>query len=146
MQEFDFEAAAKHAKRLDKMIGLAVSTLKLSITNFKHLVSFVNGLSIDDIIEGFVGIVKNLPKHILSFRQIAKKLFLALDDYTSLPPVIFMVRDLVEKVSDLFNDVKHDVMTLYNVCICLYIFIYINTLFIQILYLVCVTAINVKLT
>ena len=115
LQEFDFEEAFKLAKRVDKIIAVAVQSISTSIKTFKNIVTSVQNVNIDNIIEEFVDVVKKMPRHVFNFRKVSKRLLKAIDKYAILPPVFYQIKDFVQKVTNIFNDVKHDVMTLYNV-------------------------------
>ena len=68
-----------------------------------------------DIWTEFVNSVKALPKDVQNLRKVARKVLKTLEEYTDLPPVYTLIKNLVNKVETLFNDIKTDVMTLYNV-------------------------------
>ena len=86
--------------------------------------SSFKGTNFDDIIKNFIVSVKQLPHKVLNLHRIGKRLHNAIGAFVDLPPVVATVKGLVTKVTDLFKDIKADIMNLYSVSI---LFIVIST-------------------
>ena len=112
------EEALKFAEKMDRVINNVVRKVMSTIENFKRLVSTIRGFDIGDIIDDFINAIRNLPREVFDLRKIAKRISKVLDEYEALPPVFYQIKDFVRKVTGLFNDVKYDVINLYNVNIC----------------------------
>ena len=96
-----------------------VKIVKNVISNFENVRASWKGFSVQDIWLDFVDTVKALPKDVKNLRKVARKILKTLESYADLPPVYERVRGLVLTVTTLFNAIKTDVMTLYNVSTCL---------------------------
>ena len=94
-----------------------MDTVKDTINNFKGLVETWKGYDVSQIWVDFVDSIKNLPLDVQNLRKVGRKILKSLEEYTDLPPVYTLIKSLVTRVITLFNDIKSDVMTLYNVSI-----------------------------
>ena len=100
--------------------------LKEGVKSFKNLVSNFKNTDFKDIIKNLIESVKQFPRKVLNLRRIGKLIYKAIGKFVELPPVVTQVKGLVNKVSTLFNDIKTDVMNLYNVSITLLFFVSMN--------------------
>ena len=92
-----------------------VEIVKKSITGFKDVHESWKGMSVRDIWLDFVDSVKSLPKDVQNLRKVGRKILKTLEEYTDLPPVYALIKEFTLKIIALFNDIKTDVTTLYNV-------------------------------
>ena len=99
-------------------MNTVIKTIKDAVKSFKSLVSTFKNTDFSDIIKHLIESVKQLPRNVLNLRRIGKRIYKAIGKFVELPPVVTQVKNLVTKVTTLFNDIKTDVMTLYNVSMC----------------------------
>ena len=83
--------------------------------NFKNLIVSVNNFDIGEIFEQLKQVLKELPKKILNFPKIGKRILDVIKRYSTMPPVVKKIKDVVERVRNLFLDIKNDVTEFYEV-------------------------------
>lgn len=115
IQEYGYDAIEKFADLYDKFVKKVITTIKGSVESFKALVSAFKDTKFSDIIDNLIESVKQLPAKVFNLRRIGKRIYKAIGKFVELPPVVTHVKNLVTKVTTLFNDIKTDVMKLYNV-------------------------------
>lgn len=84
-------------------------------SQFKQLVNVWKNFDIGEAFDNFIEAIKNLPKKVLDLKKIGRKILRTLDEYVDLPPVVQTIKELVEYVSNVFHDIKSDVMEFYHV-------------------------------
>ena len=58
--------------------------------------------------------ILDIPQ-VFNLRRLGRRLWRALGQYHTLPPVVEKIKALIRRVTALFNDIKTDVMRFYNV-------------------------------
>ena len=114
-QEYNYEAIQKFADLYDKVVKKVVNIITEAVNKFKELVGTFKNTKFSDILHNLIESVKQLPGKVFNLRRIGKRLYKAIGKFVELPPVVTQVKGLVTKVTTLFNDIKTDVMKLYNV-------------------------------
>ncbi|KAI0217504.1 hypothetical protein LSAT2_030722 [Lamellibrachia satsuma] len=114
LKEYGYDAIEKFADLYDKFVKKVITTIKGSVESFKALVSAFKDTKFSDIIDNLIESVKQLPAKVFNLRRIGKRIYKAIGKFVELPPVVTHVKNLVTKVTTLFNDIKTDVMKLYN--------------------------------
>ena len=115
LQEFGFDDLKEYAEKFGNIIQKVVNTIKNAIEGFKSLINMWDDFDIGELFDRFIAAIKDMPKTVLNLKKIGRKVFRILADYVDLPPIVEMIRDLVEYVNTLFSDIKEDIMTFYNV-------------------------------
>ena len=87
----------------------------MAIKRFKNLIEAVEGRSLSNIFEKIIKAVEDLPNRVDGLRYLSRRLIKRLAQYADLPPIVEAVRNLVERVATLYNDIRTDVMEFYNV-------------------------------
>ena len=114
-QEYNYEAIQKFADLYDNVVKKVVNIITESVNSFKKLIETFRNTKFSDILRNLIESVKQLPAKVFNLRRIGKRLYKAIGKFVELPPVVTQVKGLVTKVTTLFNDIKTDVMKLYNV-------------------------------
>ena len=129
MQEYGFSDLKALADLYNNKVKKVVKIVKNVVSNFEDVVASWRGFNVKDIWLDFVDTVKTLPKDVQNLRKVTRKILKTLEAYADLPPVYERVRGLVLKVTTLFNDIKTDVMTLYNVSSCPFVIAEVSLVF-----------------
>ena len=115
LQEYSYDQIEKFADLYDKVVNEVVKVIKHSVKTFKDLTSTYQNTAFSDIIDTITQSVKQMPGKVVDLRRIGKRIFKAIGKFVELPPVVTQVKGLITKVTTLFNDIKTDVMELYDV-------------------------------
>ncbi len=99
----------------DKVVNEVVKVIKHSVKTFKDLTSTYQNKAFSTIIDDITQAVQQMPGKVFDLRRIGKRIFKAIGKFVELPPVVIQVKGLITKVTTLFNDIKTDVMELYDV-------------------------------
>ncbi|VDI70196.1 Hypothetical predicted protein [Mytilus galloprovincialis] len=110
----DIKKILNMALRFDKVVKNIVGGIKKGIDLFMDIIS--GRLSIKTIVQNLVKALKGLPAKVADLRSRAIKAIKTIGqfDELQLPPFIKPVKNLINKVQKLFNDIKTDVMNFYN--------------------------------
>ena len=85
------------------------------MNSFKNLIESVKNFNIGTIFEQFKQVLKDLPRKIVNFPKIGNRILGVIKRYSDMPPVVEKVKDVIERVRNLFMDVKNDVTEFYEV-------------------------------
>ena len=116
MQENAYDQTQRFAELYNSVVNTVVTTIKDAAKSFKSLLS-VNNTKFSDIVRNLVEAVKQLPRKVFNLRRIGQRLHNATGKFVELPPVVTQVKELITKVTTLFNDIKIKIMMLYDVSI-----------------------------
>ena len=105
----------KTAELFNTHIPKVVELIRSSVESFNALTSSIKNYTPGEIIAELIQSVTDLPQNACHLRQVGKRLFSVVAKYTDLPLVVDSVMDLVNKVTQLFNDMKSDINDIYNV-------------------------------
>ncbi|XP_052090897.1 uncharacterized protein LOC127727822 [Mytilus californianus] len=110
----DIKKILNMALRFDKVVKNIVGGIKKGINLFMDVIS--GRLSIKTIVQNLVKALKGLPAKVADLRSRASNAIKTIGqfDEIQLPPFIKPVKNLINKVQTLFNDIKTDVMNFYN--------------------------------
>ncbi|KAL5015381.1 hypothetical protein ScPMuIL_009651 [Solemya velum] len=119
LQEFNPKENEKKAKSFGNVIKEIISPIKKGINFFREI---INGdIVIKDIIKEFAAALEGMPAKVTYVSQcwVTEKAFnvmlrLGSIDEEQLPPFFQPIKEMVEKVTTLFADIKSDVMGFYN--------------------------------
>ena len=114
-QEYAFEDYDTVARIFNDNIMKIVNIITSTVKSVQRLKSVFKHKSIDDIIDDFVNAIKTLPRLVRNLSKEARFVVKRLAVYTDLPPVYTRVVEFITKIKTLFNDIKTDVMSLYDV-------------------------------
>ena len=116
MQENAYDQTQRFAELYNSVVNTVVTTIKDAVKSFKSLLSFKN-MNFSDIVNKLIEAVKQLPRKVFNLRRVGQRLHNATGKFVELPPVVTQVKELITKVTTLFNDIKINVMTFYDVSI-----------------------------
>ena len=85
------------------------------MNRFKNLIVSVKNFDIGTIFEQLKQVLKELPKKILNFPKIGRRILGVIKRYYDMPPVVEKIKVVVERVRNLFMDIKNDVTEFYEV-------------------------------
>ncbi|KAK2165040.1 hypothetical protein NP493_1368g00013 [Ridgeia piscesae] len=114
LKEYGYDQIQKFAELYDTVVNTVVTTIKDAVKSFKNLVSTFKNTDFSDIIDNLIESVKQLPRKVFNLRRIGKRIYKAIGKFVELPPVVTQVKGLITKVTTLFNDIKTDIMNLYD--------------------------------
>lgn len=97
-----------------KDIGDALESFQQNVT---ALQTDAEAIDFDSIINNLTSVITGLPGSVIALRGTGRRLLNIIGQFEDLPPVVGNITELVLYVSDLFNDIKTDVMNMYNVSI-----------------------------
>ena len=107
------------AELYDTIVNEVIVDIKKAIQMFKNnteaLVVDAGKFNFDEIIKTLIAAITNLPQTVISMRGVGRKILRIVGQFEDMPPVVDQINELVSYVSDLFNDIKTDVMNMYNV-------------------------------
>ncbi|XP_041378093.1 uncharacterized protein LOC121390363 [Gigantopelta aegis] len=114
LQEFGVDNLQKLAKMYDDIKGNAVDAVKTAIETFDSLLNEDN--PIGDIFAAFIDALEDMPKKILTVatKTLEATRVMGEMDKELLPPFMIPTFNLVNKVSNLINDVRMDLLRFYN--------------------------------
>ncbi|VDI24688.1 Hypothetical predicted protein, partial [Mytilus galloprovincialis] len=114
LQENDMKKIAQLATQFDKKTGEIVKGVETGVQLFKDLIG--GQISIKEIVNEFIDALQELPGKVWSLRDKAVNVMKMLGqlDEEELPPFLRPLRNLIVKVTTVFNDVKTDIMNFYN--------------------------------
>ncbi|VDH91582.1 Hypothetical predicted protein [Mytilus galloprovincialis] len=114
LQENDMKKIAELATKFDKKVKEIVDAIETGVRLFKDLIG--GKISIKDIVNEFIDALKELPGKVWGLRDKAANVMKMLGqlDEEELPPFLRPLRNLIVKVTTVFNDVKTDIMNFYN--------------------------------
>ncbi|CAG2251005.1 unnamed protein product [Mytilus edulis] len=114
LQENDMKKVAQLATQFDKKTGEIVKGVETGVQLFKDLIG--GQISIKEIVNEFIDALQELPGKVWSLRDKAVNVMKMLGqlDEEELPPFLRPLRNLIVKVTTVFNDVKTDIMNFYN--------------------------------
>ncbi|XP_064646638.1 uncharacterized protein LOC135499666 isoform X2 [Lineus longissimus] len=114
LQEFNFQSLLKQIKDYFNLVGDTVDAIKDGI---KFIQGLVNGdVKIKNIIEDFVKSLEDMPKKIA---DIGRKGFQAMRmigmfDDTELPAFLRPAKNVIIRITNLYNSIKTSIMDFYN--------------------------------
>ncbi|KAK3612510.1 hypothetical protein CHS0354_024481 [Potamilus streckersoni] len=113
-QDFDPNLGFDLVKQFDALVKNVVGAIKTGIELFRDLIS---GNFLKTIVNGFVQALEELPNTVANLRTHAESVVAKLGrlNLEKLPSFIKPLKQLVTHVTNLFTDIKNDVMTFYNV-------------------------------
>ncbi|KAL5015117.1 hypothetical protein ScPMuIL_009387 [Solemya velum] len=119
LQEFNPKEIEKKAKSFGNVIKDIISAVKKGIDLFREI---INGdIVIQDIIKEFAAALEEMPAKVImsasagfTRKGIQYNVAPGLYNEEQLPPFIQPLKQMVDKVTTLFNDIKSDVMGFYN--------------------------------
>ena len=114
-QEYAFEDYDTVARIFNDNIMQIVNIITSTVKSVQRLKSVFHRRSIDDIIDDFVNAIKTLPRLVRNLSKGARFMVKRLAVYADLPPVYTRVIEVITKIKTLFNDIKTDIMSLYDV-------------------------------
>ncbi|CAG2189963.1 unnamed protein product [Mytilus edulis] len=114
LQENDMKKIASLATQFDTKVKEIVDAIETGVQLFKDLIG--GQISIKDIVNEFIDALKELPGKVWGLRDKAANVMKMLGqlDEEELPPFLRPLRNLIVKVTTVFNDVKTDIMNFYN--------------------------------
>ena len=99
----------------DNVVNKIVGTIKDAIKRFKNLIDSTKGRSLSDIFDELIKAVEDLPNRVGGLQGLSRRLIKKMAQYADPPPIVEAVRNLVVRVTTLYNDIRTDVMEFYNV-------------------------------
>ncbi|XP_038062441.1 uncharacterized protein LOC119732930 [Patiria miniata] len=114
LQEFGVERISDFVKVYDLIIGQVVGNIRRAVD---IVVGLFNGdISISQLFDNFVQALENIPSNITNVRSVAYKAVSRLSQFDpdQLPPSFRGVINVVNKATQLFSDIKTDVMEFYQ--------------------------------
>ncbi|VDI25865.1 Hypothetical predicted protein, partial [Mytilus galloprovincialis] len=113
-QENDMKNVGKRASGFGSIITNIVNPIRNAISLFKKIIK--GTLSIKNVFQNFVKVFEELPLKIANLRSNARKLVdqIGSIDESQLPPFIKPVKNLVDKVQNVLNTVKSDILGFFN--------------------------------
>ncbi|XP_022103294.1 uncharacterized protein LOC110986022 [Acanthaster planci] len=114
LQEFGVERISDFVKAYDLIIGQVVGNIRRAVD---IVVGLFNGdLSIGQLFDDFVQALEDIPQNVANLRSVATRAVsrLAQFDPDQLPPSFRGVINVVNKATQLFSDIKTDVMEFYQ--------------------------------
>jgi len=107
------------AELYDTIVNKVVVDIKDAMKMFKEnaeaLVVDTVKIDFDKIIKTLIAAIRNLPRTVISLRGVGRKILRIVGQFEDMPRVVNQINELVSYVSDLFNDIKTDIMNMYNV-------------------------------
>ena len=107
------------AELYDTIVKEVIVDIKEAIQMFKNnneaLVVDAGKFDFDKIIKTLIAAITNLPRTVVSLRGVGRKILRIVGQFEDMPPVVNQINELVSYVSELFNDIKTDIMNMYNV-------------------------------
>nr|XP_006817933.1 PREDICTED: uncharacterized protein LOC100377080 [Saccoglossus kowalevskii] len=113
LQEFGFYDIIELVKKYDGVVRNMINSVENTIKTFKNLLSSAES-NANSVFDDFVAVIEDLPNRIRDLRNIGKNLVRVIGEYSGLPEFVTDVRNIVDRVSTLVNDIKTDVMEFYN--------------------------------
>ena len=117
LQEYSYDAIKEVFDLFKTVLPKVIDNITTAVNTFKQLISTVQNRDFNSIISGLVDAAKEMVNKVTNLRQIGMRIYKAVGKTVELPPVITRVKTMVTKVTSLFNDIKNDVMKLYNVSV-----------------------------
>ena len=109
------------AELYDTIINEVVKDLGDALESFQQSVTALQtdaeAIDFDSIINNLTSVITGLPGSVIALRGTGRRLLNIIGQFEDLPPVVGNITELVLYVSDLFSDIKTDVMNMYNVSI-----------------------------
>ncbi|XP_052083536.1 uncharacterized protein LOC127720827 [Mytilus californianus] len=114
LQENDMKKIVQLATQFDKKVKEIVEGIATGVQMFKDLIG--GQISMKEIVNEFIDALKELPVKVKDLRNKAANVMKMLGqlDEEELPPFLRPLRNLIVKVTTVFNDVKTDIMNFYN--------------------------------
>ena len=96
-----------------------VKEIREAITSFREnaveIKDAADTIDFNDIISTLSSVVRTLPQTVMSLRGVGRHLLRVTAQFEDMPPVVAKINDIVSYITDLFNDIKTDIMNMYNV-------------------------------
>ncbi|XP_052074034.1 uncharacterized protein LOC127711917 [Mytilus californianus] len=102
------------ATKFDKKVMEIVNAIETGVKLFKDLID--GKINIKEIVDEFIDALKELPGKVWGLRDKVANVMKMIGqlDEEELPPFLRPLRNLIVKVTTVFNDVKTDIMNFYN--------------------------------
>ncbi|XP_077862848.1 uncharacterized protein LOC144344983, partial [Saccoglossus kowalevskii] len=113
LQEYGYGDVVALVEKFDRIINNVINSVKGTIKVFQNLLT-VTKSNINEIFNDFVAAIEDLPNRVRNLRKIGKNLVRVVGEYSGLPDFVSDVRNVVDRVNTLMNDIKTDVMEFYN--------------------------------
>ncbi|KAK2175673.1 hypothetical protein NP493_715g02033 [Ridgeia piscesae] len=118
LKEYGYDKIKKMAELYDTIVNEVVVDIKDAMKMFKEnaeaLVVDTVKIDFDKIIKTLIAAIRNLPRTVISLRGVGRKILRIVGQFEDMPRVVNQINELVSYVSDLFNDIKTDIMNMYN--------------------------------